>query len=452
MARPHRHTVYRRGLIGAGALLVAAGAVLLGLFVGTARGNGAAIFPEIDVLLSAIGWGSAVELVRVLARVPAAWARGVWEVPAEGWMLAAGAASWLAGWALVASGIRRAPEIAEPPSAAVGAPLHPRLARDVDFHWGTLAAYGGGILLAEIVLILVHTGLAGPLGLTPPLAFAVALLSGFGVAFGAGFWGAANAGRLSVPEATIGLVYLGLPIPLFLTLRHVIPGLQVRFGYLLREITYLAELIGRPEIAYWLVFAGLVVMMLFGITSGFVATGSGRVDVRAGFELFVARRHVMVFRPRLLLGTLAILLLGIIPPLLVMAILRATEAAVERTRIRRLGLQDPLRASEALDAAKLQASSPTAMMTALSVGGVGVGVMALIIVLSVMSGFEVDLQKKILGTNAHGVVLKYGDDTFTEYGEVMEKIRAVREIVGMTPFILNEVMVSSEGNIAGSLI
>ena len=49
------------------------------------------------------------------------------------------------------------------------------------------------------------------------------------------------------------------------------------------------------------------------------------------------------------------------------------------------------------------------MMTALCVGGVGVGVMALIIVLSVMSGFEVDLQKKILGTNAHVVVLKYGD-------------------------------------------
>jgi lipoprotein-releasing system permease protein len=226
----------------------------------------------------------------------------------------------------------------------------------------------------------------------------------------------------------------------------------VRLGYLLREITYVAELIGRPEIGYWLVFAGLVLMMLFGITSGFVATGSGRVDVRAGFELFVARRHVMVFRPRLLLGTLAILLLGIIPPLLVLAILRATEAAVERTRIKRLGLEDPLRASEALDAAKLTAHSPTAMMTALSVGGVGVGVMALIIVLSVMSGFEVDLQKKILGTNAHGVVLKYGDDTFSEYPEVMEKIRVVPDIVGMTPFILNEVMISSEGNIAGSLI
>jgi lipoprotein-releasing system permease protein len=452
MARPHRHTVYRRGVIGAGVLFLVAGALLLGLFVAAAREKGFVLHPELDLILSAVGWGAALELLYVLVRTPAAWSREAMSLPGEAWMLLAGAVSWLAGWALVASGIRRTPEQAEPASPAVGAPLHPGLARYVDFYWGTLAAYGGGILAAEVALILVHTGLAGAIGVPPGLALAVALLTGFGVAFGAGFWGSANARRLSVPEATIGLVYLGLPIPVLLTLRHYVPELQIRFGTLLREITYVAELIGRPEISYWLVFAGLVLMLVFGITSGFVATGSGRADVRTGFELFIARRHVMVFRPRLLLGALAILLLGIIPPLLVLAIIRATEAAVERTRIKRLGLQDPLRASEALDAAKLNEQTPTAMMTALSVGGVGVGVMALIIVLSVMSGFEVDLQKKILGTNAHGVVLKYGDDTFTEYPEVMEKIHRVPDVVGMTPFILNEVMISSEGNIAGSLI
>ena len=34
--------------------------------------------------------------------------------------------------------------------------------------------------------------------------------------------------------------------------------------------------------------------------------------------------------------------------------------------------------------------------------------MALSVVLSVMSGFEQDLKKKILGTNAHAIVLKFG--------------------------------------------
>ena len=45
--------------------------------------------------------------------------------------------------------------------------------------------------------------------------------------------------------------------------------------------------------------------------------------------------------------------------------------------------------------------------TAVSIGGVAVGVMALIVVLAVMSGFHEDLQKKILGVNAHLVILDY---------------------------------------------
>ena len=47
------------------------------------------------------------------------------------------------------------------------------------------------------------------------------------------------------------------------------------------------------------------------------------------------------------------------------------------------------------------------IITLLSIIGIMVGVMALIIVLSVMTGFEDDLRGKILGTNAHIVVLKF---------------------------------------------
>jgi lipoprotein-releasing system permease protein len=80
--------------------------------------------------------------------------------------------------------------------------------------------------------------------------------------------------------------------------------------------------------------------------------------------------------------------------------------------------------------------------TVISIGGVAVGVMALLVVLSVMSGFHEDLQKKILGANAHAVVLSYRG-AVEDYRPVMEAVRGDAEIVGMAPFVLGQVMVSA---------
>lgn len=79
--------------------------------------------------------------------------------------------------------------------------------------------------------------------------------------------------------------------------------------------------------------------------------------------------------------------------------------------------------------------------TAVSLGGVAVGVMTLLVVLSVMSGFHEDLQKKILGVNAHVVVLTYGG-AMEGYPEVMEKLRDVPHVTASSPFVLGQVMVS----------
>ena len=80
--------------------------------------------------------------------------------------------------------------------------------------------------------------------------------------------------------------------------------------------------------------------------------------------------------------------------------------------------------------------------TAVSIGGVAVGVMALIVVLAVMSGFHEDLQKKILGINAHLVILDYRG-MFGDYGKVLEKVRGERDVVAASPFVLGQVMVSA---------
>ena len=55
------------------------------------------------------------------------------------------------------------------------------------------------------------------------------------------------------------------------------------------------------------------------------------------------------------------------------------------------------------------------LITWISVGGVAVGVMALIVVLAVMSGFEDLLKHKIVGTNAHVVVLQLDSHRLQDY-------------------------------------
>ena len=83
--------------------------------------------------------------------------------------------------------------------------------------------------------------------------------------------------------------------------------------------------------------------------------------------------------------------------------------------------------------------------TAISIGGVAVGVMALLVVLSVMSGFQEDLQKKILGANSHAIVLSYSG-TIKEYRPLMEKLKDEPSVVNVAPFALGQVLVSAGKN------
>lgn len=77
--------------------------------------------------------------------------------------------------------------------------------------------------------------------------------------------------------------------------------------------------------------------------------------------------------------------------------------------------------------------------TLISIAGVALGVMALIIVLSVMGGFHEDLQKKILGVNAHIVVLNYGGK-IKDHGLLREKINSIQGVKRSSPFVYGQVM------------
>ena len=91
------------------------------------------------------------------------------------------------------------------------------------------------------------------------------------------------------------------------------------------------------------------------------------------------------------------------------------------------------------------------VITVISALGVMVGVMALIVVLSVMNGFREDLMSKILGVNSHLLVLSFGG-AFGEYEKTAEQIADLDDVVASTPFINAQVMFNNSGNISASVL
>ena len=91
------------------------------------------------------------------------------------------------------------------------------------------------------------------------------------------------------------------------------------------------------------------------------------------------------------------------------------------------------------------------IITFISTAGVTLGVMALIVVLAVMTGFERDLKDKILGTNAHLVVIRSGAP-LGNYRAIMERLAQLPGVQATTPFIYNQVMLSTGRHVSGVVL
>src|SRR5687767_7967224 len=80
------------------------------------------------------------------------------------------------------------------------------------------------------------------------------------------------------------------------------------------------------------------------------------------------------------------------------------------------------------------------LITLIAIGGVFVGVMALIVVTAVMTGLQRDLRDKILGTNPHIWLTTWGANMRLDgWDEVVAKVRGVEGVESAAPFIHTEV-------------
>jgi lipoprotein-releasing system permease protein len=92
------------------------------------------------------------------------------------------------------------------------------------------------------------------------------------------------------------------------------------------------------------------------------------------------------------------------------------------------------------------------VITLISIGGVTLGVTALVVVISVMNGFEIDLREKILGTTAHITVLHVGREGITDYPKVAAEVERVEGVEAVAPFVFVEGILSSKHDSIGAVI
>jgi lipoprotein-releasing system permease protein len=90
--------------------------------------------------------------------------------------------------------------------------------------------------------------------------------------------------------------------------------------------------------------------------------------------------------------------------------------------------------------------------TFISIGGVTLGVAALIATLAVMTGFKEDLRDKILGTNAHVIVTHQLSEPFSDYLTILPKVEETPDVTAAAPFTLNQVLLSVQDSVQGVVL
>jgi lipoprotein-releasing system permease protein len=92
------------------------------------------------------------------------------------------------------------------------------------------------------------------------------------------------------------------------------------------------------------------------------------------------------------------------------------------------------------------------LISIIAIGGVLVGVSALIVIIGVMNGLQHDLREKILVGSPDIRVLSYGEDLkITDWPKVLDKVRKQPGVVAAAPFVLTEALMTAGHDYAGGV-
>lgn len=88
------------------------------------------------------------------------------------------------------------------------------------------------------------------------------------------------------------------------------------------------------------------------------------------------------------------------------------------------------------------------LISAISIGGVALGIAALVTILSIMNGFEREMRERLLGLAAH-LVVERQHAVIAEQGALPAALAARPEVAGVAPFVAGEALLTFRGDVQG---
>ncbi len=85
------------------------------------------------------------------------------------------------------------------------------------------------------------------------------------------------------------------------------------------------------------------------------------------------------------------------------------------------------------------------LITYISIAGVAIGTAALVIVLSVMNGFETEVRTRIIGFDAHAKIKTFHDQGVEDYAKITERIKSTPHVVATAPYIHDRALILASG-------
>jgi lipoprotein-releasing system permease protein len=107
-------------------------------------------------------------------------------------------------------------------------------------------------------------------------------------------------------------------------------------------------------------------------------------------------------------------------------------------------------ASRYLKAKRKQAF--VSVITLISTLGIAIGVMALVIALGLITGFQEDVQDKILGATSHIMVSDLSGEGMAGYQELIDKVRGVKDVRVVSPIIYDMALISGPYKSKGGML